>query len=206
MLKSYKDIKPQMKFYLDIEELYPTQPDLGFKEIDYKVQIISKMGEKELDKYLIKKVSPVIIGPKGKIYIIDHHHHAYSLMKSGKGLIYVVVVENWSNLSEKDFWAKMIKNKFVLLKKQGKSISVKSLPSKISQMGNEDYRSLAWSVRELNGFNKVDHIPFFEFAWGDFYRQYISPNLIRDHYSLAVKVALEISKSKLAKKLPGYKR
>lgn len=206
MLKSYKDIKPQMKFYLDIEELYPTQPDLGMREVSYKVSLIKKMTEKEIDKYLIKKVSPVVIGPKGRVYIVDHHHHAYSLLKSGYGLIYVVVLKNWSNLSEEEFWKKMIKEKLVLLEQGGESIGVNNLPNKITKMGNEEYRSLAWSVRELNGFNKVDHIPYFEFAWGNFYRKYVSLDLINDHYSLAVKVALEISKSKLAKKLPGYKK
>lgn len=202
---NYRNVREGSTLYVKVEDLYPTQPDLGMREVDFKVKAIKKMSEKKFESYLVEKVSPVIIGPKGKMYIVDHHHHAFSLLKTKKTWIYVQVWHNWSNLSVEKFWKKMRDSRFVLLKKGNLSISYHQLPHKISQMGNDEYRSLAWSVREKKGFDKADHIPFFEFQWANFYRKYFSLDLLKDHYEVALKLAIHLSKTKFAKHLPGFK-
>lgn len=204
-MNKYQKIKPNTNLYLNISEVFPTQVNLGMKEVAHKIKLIKNMSTQEFDQYLELKITPVVIGPGGKIYVVDHHHHIYSLIKSEKKQVYVHILSNWSSLSVKEFWHKMVQKQWVYLYDQGNRISVRALPGSFKDMGDDPFRSLAWSVREMGGFEKVDQIPFFEFAWANFYKTYLTKQMVIDQYSIAQKAAYDLTKSKAAKKLPGYK-
>jgi hypothetical protein len=190
---------------VDPNSLHPTQFCLGYKEIEHKEKIIQKMTPEEYDKYLVKKTTPVVIGANNTMYLIDHHHHARSLINLNKSLIIVKVVENLSSLDENDFIKRMIDLKFVnLFNEEGKTENFKDLPKTLKSMKHDYFRSLAWSVRDNNGFKKVDEIPFFEFRWGEYFRKYIKEELIKDHFALATEIATKLSKEETAKHLPGF--
>lgn len=189
----------------DPRKLYPTQFCLGYKEIVHKQDKILKMDKKEYEKYLMEKITPAVIGPEGKIYIIDHHHHARSLINLNKPEIILDILEDYSSLPVTEFIEIMTKNKYLnLYDEQGKIKNFSELPTNLIEMKHDYFRSLAWAVREKNGFKKVDEIPFFEFRWGEFFRSYITEKLIEDQFKSALEVALVLAKSKEAKHLPGY--
>lgn len=186
-------------------KLHPTQFCLGFMEVDNKVKQIKKMSKKRFNEYLIEKVTPVVKGPDGVLYLIDHHHHAKSLLLLKKKEIIIDIIEDWSHLSIKEFEIKMIKNKYVnLLDNNNQKQEFKDLPKLIINLKHDLFRSLAWAIREKNGFKKVDEIPFFEFRWGEFFRKYIKNDLITQHFEKAVELGLFLAQSKEAKKLPGF--
>jgi hypothetical protein len=64
-----------------ILDLRPTQITVGMREVEAKRKEwrATKKGEKFLGKHMI----PVILGPKDRHYIIDHHHLALALHEEG---------------------------------------------------------------------------------------------------------------------------
>jgi hypothetical protein len=192
---------------VNILDLRPTQSGLGMEEVKYKVEKIKKMSPKEFSQYKKSKIVPVILGPKKELYLIDHHHFAYSLHLSGHKHVYIKILADFSNLSLKEFWKKMITKKWVWLESpEGKKIKPNQLPKSLLNLKNDFYRSLSWAVREKNGILPVDKIPFFEFMWGKFYKKYIAEEIIIEDFNAATDMAVVISQSKLAKKIPGFKR
>lgn len=191
--------------YVDPKSLFPTQFCLGYKEIEHKEKKIKSMSKKQFEDYLIEKVTPVIIGPKGKLYLIDHHHHARSLINLKKPRILIEIIADYSSLSMKKFIEIMVKNGYTNLKNENsKQMKFSQLPKSLEKMNHDYYRSLAWSVREKGGFEKVDNIPFFEFRWGEYFRNYITEMLIIDNFDIATEVGLEMCSHPKAKNLPGF--
>jgi hypothetical protein len=84
--------------------LRPTQSAVGMKEVEMRVEKISKMTPKELEHYLRKHVAPIAIGPGGVPYLLDHQHLARALLQAhASETLYAEVKENWSKLSESEF-------------------------------------------------------------------------------------------------------
>jgi hypothetical protein len=193
--------------FKSIMKLRPTQSGLGMEEVYHKVKQIKEMKSHELEEYINQKVVPVVIGPNGELYLIDHHHYAYSMHLAGHNEVKVNVIKNLSHLSVDDFWAEMINKKWAwLYLPNGKPIGPKKLPTSLTKLSNDYYRSLAWGVREQKGFNlSADKVPFFEFMWGSYFRKYLTEDLIKNDFSLATHFALKLSSHDLAKSLPGYK-
>lgn len=192
-------------FKVDPRKLHPTQFCLGFKEVTHKIKIIKRMNKKEFNNYLIEKATPVVKGPKNQLYLIDHHHHAKSVILSKKPHILVYIIADYSDLTMESFIKKMINNGYCnLLDENNAKKDFHELPNSILKLKHDLFRSLAWGVREKNGFKKVDEIPFFEFRWGEFFRKYIKDSLIKDSFKIAVSTGVSLAKSKNAKHLPGY--
>lgn len=181
-----------------ILDLKPTQFSLGFKDVDNKIDRIKKHGHDAT-----KKV-PVVAGPDGLLYIIDHHHFVRAMWECGHHHVEVDIVANYSHLSEKKFWSKMKKMKYVfLLDAFGKGPhSPYDLPSSIRCMSDNPYRSLAWILREAGAFNKST-VPFAEFYWAQLLRKNLKATDIFS--SNALQKATKICRTK-GKKLPGFKK
>src|ERR1700680_4352345 len=92
---------------VEIAVLRPTQSAVGMKEVEIRAEKIGKMGATELEHYLRKHVAPIVIGPGGVPYLLDLQHLARALLQAHVGkTLYDAVKENWSKLSETEFWAK----------------------------------------------------------------------------------------------------
>lgn len=193
------------------EQIHPTQFVLGNLSIQSKTKKIELMyKEGKIEKYLQKKYAPAVIGPNGLYYILDRHHTSYSILNSKISTrykkLYIKVMHNWSRLSNNEFSKKMIANKLVWLKDENhKDRKFSELPKHINNLGDDPYRSLAWSVRKKGGFKKTA-ISFQEFYWGMFFKnQGIE---LRSSDENAVKAvlnqALKLAKSPAASNLPGY--
>jgi hypothetical protein len=170
-----------------IADLHPTQFAVGEEEVRRR---LPKLREREkagtLDTYLRQKAPEAVIGPNGKIYLIDGHHLARMRAEMGAQdgtdpEMYVTIVadlstkENAKPRTLASFWKKMIKAKWVYLKdKDGKERTVSELPQNIPALGNDPYRALVWLYKQTKGFRKTG-VSFEEFAWADFFREHVDP-------------------------------
>ena len=85
-----------------ILDLRPTQITVGMREVKAKREHwrAAKEGEKFLGKHMI----PVVLGPKDRHYVTDHHHLALALHDEGVKDIAVTLIANLSKLDRDSFW------------------------------------------------------------------------------------------------------
>jgi len=193
-----------------LTDLIPTQFTVGMREVDEKVK---KLGSPaKLEKTLATKPIVVVLGPGGKPYVIDHHHLALTLLMMGKKTAPFEVKADFSKDSPQEFWKKMEDNHWVYpYDEAGARRRLEYLPQKITDLKNDDFRSLAWFVRKAGGIDKVD-TPFTEFRWANYFRNCKGPDgqpvldkqFVADHFDEAVKKALDLSQRPEAKDIPGY--
>jgi hypothetical protein len=81
-----------------ILDLRPTQITVGMRE-RWRAERAKKGGE-----FLGKHMIPVILGPKHRHYVIDHHHLARALHDEGVKDVAVTVIANLSKLDRDTFW------------------------------------------------------------------------------------------------------
>ena len=81
-----------------IVDLRPTQITVGMREVLAKRKRWRETGAKKGGKFLGKHVMPVILGPKHRHYVIDHHHLARALHDEGVKAVAVTVVANLGEL------------------------------------------------------------------------------------------------------------
>jgi hypothetical protein len=180
--------------------LHPTQLAVGFQQVDEKARKLKKMKRKELDTYLKEHEVPGVKGPGEKLYMIDHHHLCTALFHLKEKETYVKIVDDWSNLPARDFWARMNDHQYLWPFDQcGNPVTMDELPfiipCTVEGLKDDPYRSLAGVIRKLMVYEKV-WIPFTEFKWANFLRT-------RVHHD-DVNGAIKIAKSADAKDLPGF--
>ncbi|MBN9273095.1 MAG: chromosome partitioning protein ParB, partial [Mesorhizobium sp.] len=57
-----------------VKDLRPTQITVGMREVTLKRQMIRAQSAKKTGTFLGNHMIPVVLGPKKKNYVIDHHH------------------------------------------------------------------------------------------------------------------------------------
>ena len=182
-----------MKCHYPIRLLRPTQMAYGEREVELKVAKIYDLYPDELEAYRELKRVPVVMGPKGKTYPIDHHHTTLAMEDVGYKRVKVEVKADLSHLSEKKFWEEMKKRKWVyLIDKKGRGpFEPKDLPGTMNQLRKNDdpYRSLASAVRRKADLEK-SKVPFDEFRMGEKFRQ-LKIIETTDSWNEAVEAALK---------------
>jgi hypothetical protein len=103
----WSDLKPIVK---------PTQSQVGYAWIKYKLNTNFKSAEKAA-KLMDKTVTPAVIGPDAKFYIVDDHHTLSSLDFSGydSTSVTLTVICDKRHLNESQFWEEMKEEKLVYL-------------------------------------------------------------------------------------------
>jgi hypothetical protein len=87
-----------------IVDLRPTQITVGMREVLAKRKRWRETGSKKGGEFLGKHMIPVILGPKHRHYVIDHHHLARALHDEGVKHMAVTVIINLSHLERDAFW------------------------------------------------------------------------------------------------------
>ena len=187
-------------------DLRPCQFVLGMKEVESKIKKMGQLNEKELRAYCDDHVIPLVRGPEHELYIIDHHHFARACWELKVESYSVHVIEDLTHLSDKDFWHKMIKNKWTYLQDQfgfGPHLP-SALPADIRCLADDPFRSLVWTAIDAGAIKK-QAIPFFEFQWAAFFRLSLDLRLhSKSNFKSAIKQAIELAQSKASDQLPGY--
>jgi hypothetical protein len=198
-----------MSYRVPILSLKPTQFSLGMEQIKVKTADLETFSRKKLAKYLHRRPVPVVVSPKGEIYVIDRHHLLYACWHIGVKKIGVEIKCDLSKsgMSYKKFWETMIVSRWAYLFDQfgeGPRDPL-YLPQDIRGLADDPYRSLAWAVRKAGGYDHADQT-FAEFDWANFFRRYqLLESTGRAGFEDAVKKGLKLASSPHADKLPGYK-
>ncbi|RDJ23028.1 chromosome partitioning protein ParB [Bosea caraganae] len=187
-----------------ITELRPTQISVGMREVaDKRAHWRDESAQKE-SEYLGRHMIPVVLGPKGRPYLIDHHHLALALHLEGEKHVLTTVVSDLSRLDREAFWIYLDSRGWMHpFDAKGRRRSYEDLPNSISDMVDDPYRSLAGALRRAGGFAK-DTTPFSEFLWADFLRRRIKPAAIKRDFDKALDRAIAEAKTQAADYLPGW--
>ncbi len=196
--------KPRFK-RASIKALCPTQLTVGLIEVEVKRRRLETLSPVDRESFLEAHPMPVVIGPAGKLYIIDHHHLARAAFDARVEAACFQVQADYSSLRADKFWRAMNKQSWVHpLDQNGVRRRYEHLPSNVSKLVDDVYRSLAGFVRDSGGFMKTT-AAFAEFIWADYFRRNIAIEDVRADFGAAVRHAKRLAKSPFAKRIPGYK-
>lgn len=186
-----------------ILDLRPTQMTVGMREVKAKRERWRDESKKKSEEFLGKHMIPVILGPKHRHYIIDHHHLARALHDEGVKEVAITDVANLSKLDQDSFWFVMENRDWTHPFVDGCRQPYKDLPKSVDKLVDDPFRSLAGALRRAGGFAK-DTTPFSEFLWAEFLRRRMKRKAVEAHFEHALEKALELSKSLDADYLPGW--
>lgn len=188
----------------EISKLKPTQMTAGFAEVARKRAEWAQLNKKARHALLTSHWFPAVLGPGERFYIVDHHHLGLALHEEGVATVSVMQLADLSYLTAPVFWRMMEAHNWVHpFDPSGKRRDYGAIPAKIDQLEDDSHRSLAGFLRAAGGYAK-DTSPFAEFLWADYLRPHISRSQIRKSIEVAVREALGLAKSPLARYLPGW--
>jgi hypothetical protein len=187
-----------------IADLRPTQITVGMREVEEKCRRLRERGPRKIGNFLGDHMIPVILGPKQRHFIIDHHHLALSLDKEGVEQVLVTVVADLSELEPDDFWIVLDHHSLVHpYDENGRRRRFAEIPKSIRKLKDDPFRSLAGELRRAGGFAK-DTTPYVEFLWADFLRRRMKHKKVRTSFAGALRTAMKLAKSEDARYLPGW--
>lgn len=189
---------------VSITSLRPTQITVGMREVEDKRKQWRKYKAKKKAEFLGRHMIPVICGPKERYYIIDHHHLVRALHEEGQEEVLVVVVADLRKLDREAFWTVLDHHAWVHpYDAEGRRRDYQEIPSSVTNLKNDPFRSLAGELRRAGGFAK-DTTPFSEFLWADFLRRRLKRKAVEKDFNGALRKALTLSKGREANYLPGW--
>jgi hypothetical protein len=189
---------------IPIESLRPTQMTVGYREVAEKRRAFEKKDEDKGELFLGRHMIPVLLGPKDRHYVIDHHHLALALHEDGVKEILVNVVADLSGLGRQEFWVFVDNHGWCHpYDEDGRRRDFADIPTTIDKMKDDPFRSLAGELRRAGGFAK-DTTPFSEFIWADFLRRRIKRKAVEADFNRTLGRAMALAKSPEAGHLPGW--
>ena len=88
-------------------ELRPTQMTAGFAEVALKRREWAGLSKKARKLRLQSHWFPSVLGPRGRSFIVDHHHLGLALHEEGVERVKLLVLEDLSYLEPTVFWRVM---------------------------------------------------------------------------------------------------
>jgi|HubBroStandDraft_6_1064221.scaffolds.fasta_scaffold572586_2 hypothetical protein len=187
-----------------IKSLRPTQMTLGLREVEEKRRMWRERGGDKGSEFLGRHVIPVVTGPKGRQYLIDHHHLARALEDEGVRDVLVNVLADLSSLAREEFWIFLDNRSWCHpYDAQGHRRDFDAIPATVAEMQDDPFRSLAGDLRRSGGYAK-DEAPFSEFIWADFLRRRLKRKAVEKDYATALGEAVSLAKGQEANYLPGW--
>lgn len=166
--------------------LHPTQFAVGMYEVNLKVEKLKKaIAKNSLKDRLKGEPEPIVVGPNGEFYIIDHHHLARALAEIDRDeKTYAVILENHlgETIPADQFLQSMNQKGWAyFVDETGRGRTASELEAQITdvlKMADDPFRSLAGEVRcdkncaadGSSGFIKTG-VPFEEFKWAEHFRK-----------------------------------
>ena len=189
---------------IKIEDLHPTQITVGMREGEEKRQRWREHKGRKKSEFLGHHMIPVVLGPKDRHYVVDHHHLSRALLEEGQSEVLVTVVANLRTLDRDAFWIVLDNRAWCHpYDANGERRSFADIPHSIAELRDDPFRSLAGELRRIGGYSK-ETVPFSEFLWADFLRRRIKRKLVDKDFATAVERGLKLAKSPEAEYLPGW--
>ncbi len=187
-----------------LPDMRPTQLTVGFRKVEEKRESWAAMNSKKRRAEMARQLFPAVKGPKGRLFILDHHHSACALLQEGVKMVQVGLVCDLSKLKVDDFWIYLDHRSWVhCYDERGTRVTFDKIPKRFEDMKDDPYRSVAASVEECGGFSKPSE-PFFEFLWANQFRRLVPGSLVEANYDDAVSAAIGVARSKQSRHLPGW--
>lgn len=187
-----------------IDDLHPTQLTLGMAEVKQRGKAMADLSKSELKALLKEKAVPHVVGPKKRLYLVDHHHLCRALLRIDHDWIFLGPAKaDWSGLDLATFWHRMETEGFCWpIDVDGNRRPCVKIPGHIGDLTDNPWRTLARGVRGKAYSN--EDTPFQEFMWGNYYRSFMTTRLLETDIELAEKLAVKLSRLDEAQDLPGY--
>ena len=186
-----------------VADLRPTQMTVGMREVEEKRKLW-RARQAEGAAYLGKHLIPVLLGPRRRPYVIDHHHLTRALLDEGVADIATTVVADLSMLDKDAFWVFADNRGWCHpYDENGRRRTFDDIPRTLKGLKDDPFRSLAGELRRAGGFAK-EITPFSEFLWADFLRRKMKAAEVRQDFAAALSKALRLAKSSRAQYLPGW--
>jgi hypothetical protein len=187
-----------------LTDLRPTQMTVGFREVEIKRRQWREADDEERTKLLRRHVVPAVVGPKGRPYIVDHHHFTKALLDEKASLVAVYLIADLEQLGKDEFWTFLDNSDWChAYDADGKRCALGDIPKTLSDLADDPFRSLVGELIRAGGCAKTS-TPFFEFLWADYLRRRIRRPLVEKDFGTALVKALDLAKSTDAKSLPGW--
>ncbi len=187
-----------------ITDLRPTQITVGMLEVAAKRKAWRARGVDKAADFLGRNMIPVILGPKDRHYVIDHHHLALALHQENVDRVLITVIADLHRLEPDAFWFVLDNHGWMhAYDDQGRRRGTEDIPKSVEDLIDDPFRSLAGALRRVGGFAK-DTTLFSEFLWADFLRRRIRRKDVERDFDGAVEQALAIARSEDAGYLPGW--
>ena len=184
--------------------LHPTQLTVGMIVVRDKKKHLGEMTAAQQQDFLQAHPLPAVVGPKGTLYITDHHHLGRAAIESGIDSAFVCVEEDFSSHDLDKFWKAMNKSLWVHpLDANGVRHYYAAIPEHLDKLVDDPYRSLAGYVRDAGGYDKTP-TAFAEFIWADFFRRNVPVEDLQSDFKGAVQAAVPLAQSHIAKGIPGF--
>jgi hypothetical protein len=187
-----------------IDDLRPTQITVGMREVEAKRKAWRAKKGDRAGKFLGQHMIPVILGPKDRHYVIDHHHLTRALHEEGVKSVLTTVIAKLNRLDPDTFWFVLDNRSWMHpFDDQGRRRGYGDIPKSVKDLIDDPFRSLAGELRRVGGFAK-DTTPFSEFLWADFLRRRMKRKAVETDFNGALAQALKLAKSEDADYLPGW--
>lgn len=186
-----------------IHSLRPTQITVGLIEVQERRRQWDELGHRKAE-YLGQHMIPVVIGPKQRPYVIDHHHLARALHDEGQKSVLIQPIAHLDKLSPEHFW-RFLDNSGLLhtFDEKGERQPYSAIPKKIADLKDDPFRALAGAVRKAGGYAKEAR-PFTEFIWADYFRREFRARDIRHHWQRTLDEAVALAHRREAHFMPGW--
>lgn len=190
---------------IPLADLRPTQITVGLREVKAKrTAWRARVKRDDGDAFLGRHMVPVVKGPKGRLYVTDHHHLGRALVDEGVEAVLVDVAADLGGLSKSEFWTFCDNRGWCHpYDAQGERVGFGHIPKSLADMPDDPFRSLAGALRRAGGFAK-ETAPFSEFIWADFLRRRLAREEVEDDFAAALAEALKLAKGDTAAHLPGW--
>ena len=143
---------------VNIADLRPTQITVGLREVREKRKGWQEKKGKKAGEFLGKHMIPVILGPSGRHYVIDHHHLARALHEEGVKDVLVTVVADLSMVDRDTFWTVLDNRSWMHpFDDKGRRRGYKDIPKSVRDLIDDPFRSLAGELRRAGDSQRIRH-------------------------------------------------
>ena len=151
-----------------LADLHPTQFGVGLLEVAQTKRELLKKTPAGVQQVVSKKQIAVVIGPDGRLWLVDRHHLSRALWELGIRHAPVHVVGRVEDADR--FWQVMSDSHWAwLFDERGNPRDPTNLPAHIEDLPDFGYRSLAGFARDEQMFDKPGRVYFIEFAWARYF-------------------------------------
>jgi hypothetical protein len=187
-----------------IAALHPTQLTLGLSEVKRRGRQMADLSKGDLKALLKDRPVPHVVGPGGRLYMVDHHHLCRALLRIDHDWVYLGTrLADWSSLEPAAFWRKMEAAQYCWpIDMEGNRRPCVKIPDGVEGLTDNPWRTLARGVRGKAYSN--EDTPFQEFMWGNYFRSFMTTRLLETDIDLAEKLAIKLARLDEAQDLPGY--